>query len=265
MNTKNEKKLELEKIKIIKYGYKKKYPELVTSEIHEKTINSITLVKTNVYTLDINEKNFMDKNKLIKKQDSIGSIKYKVGKIKDIVEGLPKIQQILESNKKQKLNEKLKKIFLTLKRKYSNKVATKKSFLVIQKYILKKIKSVYSAQGINVNEKHFEIIIKQMTSKVIIRKTGDSKLLNSEIIYLNKIEKINKNIKVKATYEPIIIGISKLVKISDGFLCSASFQETTNILSKAAIEGKIDWLNGLKENIILGNLIPAGTGLQEIK
>ncbi|MGI9214121.1 MAG: DNA-directed RNA polymerase subunit beta', partial [Gammaproteobacteria bacterium] len=140
------------------------------------------------------------------------------------------------------------------------KLATKKSFALIQIYLLKKIKDVYSNQGINVNEKHFEILIKQMTCKVIIRKPGNSQLLNSEIVYFNKVEKINKNLKKKAKYEPIIIGISKLVKLNDGFLSSASFQETTNIISKSAIEGRIDWLNGLKENIILGNIIPAGTG-----
>ena len=250
----------LESIKNIKYGYNKKRLDLITSQIQEKRRTTITLIKTNLHNLKRNERNYIENKKLIKKQQPIGNIKQKIDKIKDIVEGLPKIQRILECNKSENLNEKLKKIFSKLNKKYTNKVATKKSFSIMQGYLLKKIMEVYSNQGINVNEKHFEILIKQMTCKVVIRKTGDSKLLNSEIIYFNKIEKINKNLEKKVIYEPIIIGISKLVKLNDGFLSSASFQETTNIISKAAIEGKIDWLNGLKENIILGNLIPAGTG-----
>lgn len=246
--------------KITKYKYKEKSTELVISQIQERSFNLITLQKTNLYNLNKNEISYTEGTNLIKKQQPIGNIRYKINKIKDIVEGLPKIQQILESNKSQKLNEKLKKLFLSFKKKYTNKIATKKSFSLMQIYLLKKIKDVYSNQGINVNEKHFEILIKQMTCKVLIRKTGNSQFLNSEIVHFNKVEKINKNLKKKAKYEPIIVGISKLVKLNDGFLSSASFQETTNIISKSAIEGRIDWLNGLKENIILGNIIPAGTG-----
>ena len=104
-----------------------------------------------------------------------------------------------------------------------------------------------------------------MTSRVIIREQGDSKLMTGEILELNKAEKINKNLKNKLKYEPILLGISKLSLSSQSFISEASFQETTRILCRSAIEGKIDWLFGLKENLILGNLIPSGTGYENIK
>lgn len=257
---KKEKEYKLNKINEIKYKYKKnKYERFCMQLIEKKKLYS-SITKTNVYKLKTSEKNYFQNKKIVKKQHPIISIEYEKEKIKDIVEGLPKIQQLFEANHKQKINKKLKKIFSNIKKKYTNKVASKKSLSIIQKYILKKIKKVYSNQGININQKHFEMIIKKMTSKVIITKSGESNFLTAEITQLNKVEKINKNIEHKAKYEPIIIGISKTVKLNEGFLSSASFQETTTVISKAVIEGKIDWLNGLKENILLGNIIPGGTG-----
>ncbi len=102
-----------------------------------------------------------------------------------------------------------------------------------------------------------------MTSKVIITEKGDSNILTGEIMELNKVEKINKILEKKVQYEPILIGITKLSLSNSSFISEASFQETTRILTRSAVEGKIDWLYGLKENIILGNLIPIGTGYKK--
>jgi DNA-directed RNA polymerase subunit beta' len=141
------------------------------------------------------------------------------------------------------------------------------SFKNIQILLVQKVQQVYNSQGVSIADKHLEVIIKKITSKVKITKTGSSSLLPGEIIELKQIEYINivlKNaFKPMALYYPILLGITKASLLSDSFISAASFQETTKILTAAAIEGKIDWLRGLKENVIIGRLIPVGTGFRK--
>lgn len=141
------------------------------------------------------------------------------------------------------------------------------SFKNIQILLVQKVQQVYNSQGVLIADKHLEVIIKKITSKVKITKTGSSSLLPGEIIELKQIEYINivlKNaFKPLALYYPILLGITKASLLSDSFISAASFQETTKILTAAAIEGKIDWLRGLKENVIIGRLIPVGTGFRK--
>ncbi|QXE46162.1 DNA-directed RNA polymerase subunit beta '' (plastid) [Nitzschia inconspicua] len=130
--------------------------------------------------------------------------------------------------------------------------------------MLESIQSVYTSQGVTINDKHLEVIIKQMTTKVLITAEGDTPLLQREVIDLYHIQYINKILnnekKQVAYYVPLLLGITKAALNNPSFISAASFQETTRVLTKAAIEGRIDWLRGLKENIIIGHLIPAGTG-----
>ena len=123
---------------------------------------------------------------------------------------------------------------------------------------------VYQSQGVDIADKHIEVIVRQMTSKVKIENGGDTNYLPGEIIELQKIESINKSLtllnKLEASYHPILLGITKASLNTESFISAASFQETTKVLTDAAISGKLDWLRGLKENVIIGRLIPAGTG-----
>ena len=139
-----------------------------------------------------------------------------------------------------------------------------KSFKKVQLFILNSVQSVYQSQGVTINDKHLEVIIKQMTTKVLITHEGNSPLLRREVIDLYHIQYINKIIqsqkKKSACYVPLLLGITKAALNNPSFISAASFQETTRVLTKAAIEGRVDWLRGLKENIIIGHLIPAGTG-----
>lgn len=141
------------------------------------------------------------------------------------------------------------------------------SFKHIQMLLIQKIQQVYNSQGVSIADKHLEVIIKRITSKVQIYKTGSSRLLPGEIIELQQITYINniliKSSKCAAIYYPILLGITKASLLSDSFISASSFQETTKILTAAAIEGKIDWLRGLKENVIIGRLIPVGTGFRD--
>jgi DNA-directed RNA polymerase subunit beta' len=144
-----------------------------------------------------------------------------------------------------------------------------KSFKKVQLFILNSVQSVYQSQGVTINDKHLEVIIKQMTTKVLITYEGDTPLLRREVIDLYHIQYINEIIhtemKQAACYIPLLLGITKAALNNPSFISAASFQETTRVLTKAAIEGRIDWLRGLKENIIIGHLIPAGTGSQNYR
>ncbi|MGY6530703.1 MAG: DNA-directed RNA polymerase subunit beta' [Cyanobacterium sp.] len=133
-----------------------------------------------------------------------------------------------------------------------------------QLFLVNQIQGVYQSQGIDISDKHIEVIVRQMTSKVHIDDGGDSIRLPGELVELRDIEKDNETLSLTGgapiEYTPKLMGITKSSLNTDSFISAASFQETTRVLTEAAIEGKSDWLRGLKENVIIGRLIPAGTG-----
>ena len=134
----------------------------------------------------------------------------------------------------------------------------------VQDYILKEVKKVYQSQGIEISDKHLEVMIKQMLKKVMVTDSGDTDLNVGVQLSLNEITRINRDAllqgKIPAQFKPVLLGISKASVETDSFLSAASFQETTKVLTDATIKGKVDHLVGLKENVIIGKLIPAGTG-----
>ena len=268
---------------------------------------------------------FSENNEFIDEGVTIGLLNLEKEITGDIVQGLPKIEEILEARKKnilvkrvptsqkrslliqktildpnfefcklgtpikenEKINpHKLLKVYfnyyglikffscdLNKKTKYTrllgNYEGTYKSFKKIQLFILNSVQSVYQSQGVSINDKHLEVIIKQMTTKVLITYEGNTPLLRREIIDLYHIYDINQIVQIQgkqfACYVPLLLGITKAALNNPSFISAASFQETTRVLTKAAIEGQIDWLRGLKENIILGRLIPSGTGFRNYK
>ena len=137
-----------------------------------------------------------------------------------------------------------------------------RSLRKLQAFLLNSIQTVYYSQGVNISDKHVEIIIKQMTGKVQITSSGESNLLKDEFLDLHQVFWINKSLgkKVNAQFSPVLFGITKASLKTSSFISAASFQSTIRVLTEAAIQGKTDWLRGLKENVIVGRLIPAGTG-----
>ena len=137
----------------------------------------------------------------------------------------------------------------------------------VEEYILKEVKKVYSTQSIDISDKHLEVMIKQMLRKVIVVDSGDSGLSVGQTLSISSMESLNNQLfdedKAPAQYNPLLLGISKSAVETDSFLSAASFQETTRVLTEAAVKGKVDHLEGLKENVIIGKLIPAGTGRME--
>jgi len=132
--------------------------------------------------------------------------------------------------------------------------------LETQKYIIKEIQYVYSSQGQPLNDKHVEIIARQMFSRHLIKETGDTTLLPGEVVEEEVLFEANKSVKKPAEAVRLLLGITKTSLSTDSFLSAASFQETPRVLIEAAVSGKIDYLEGLKENVIIGCLIPSGTG-----
>ena len=135
----------------------------------------------------------------------------------------------------------------------------------VREYLLAEVQKVYRLQGVDINDKHLEVIIKQMTRKVRILEAGDTEILPNSIVDISYFNDENKKVREmggkEAECERVLLGITKASLATESFLSAASFQETTKVLTDAAIKGKIDPLVGLKENVIIGKLIPAGTGM----
>jgi DNA-directed RNA polymerase subunit beta' len=291
-----------------------------------KTNKSIGLysITEDYFEQDVNSV-FCKNSEFIETGETIGLLNLEKEITGDIVQGLPRIEEILEARKKNstvkrmptsqkkgllvqktsldpnfefrklgtpiqendKINpHKLLKVYFnyygliklfvcdrlkTMKhnRLVQNYEGSYKSFKKVQSFILDSVQSVYESQGVTINDKHLEVIIKQMTTKVLITYEGNTPLLRREVIDLYHIQYINQVIqsqgKQLACYVPLLLGITKAALNNPSFISAASFQETTRVLTKAAIEGRIDWLRGLKENIIIGHLIPAGTGSQNYR
>jgi hypothetical protein len=281
----------------------------ITEDYFEQDVNSV----------------FCKNNEFIEEGETIGLLNLEKEITGDIVQGLPRIEEILEARKKnliikriptskkkglliqkteldqnfefrklgtsikenEKINShKLLKVYfnyyglmkffscdqnkiIKYNRLINNYESSYKSFKKIQSFILNSVQSVYQSQGVTINDKHLEVIIKQMTTKVLITYEGNTRLLKREVIDLYHIQYINQIIKTQekqpAYYVPLLFGITKAALNNPSFISAASFQETTRVLTKASIEGRIDWLRGLKENIIIGHLIPAGTGSQSYR
>jgi DNA-directed RNA polymerase subunit beta' len=300
-------------IKFIEHPFRKSIKPIgiysITEDYFEKDVNSV----------------FCKNSEFVESGETLGLLKLEKEITGDIVQGLPRIEEILEARKKssmiqriptsqkksllvqkssldtnfefkklgsaikenEKINpHKLLKVYfnyygflksfvcdrtetIQYSRLIQNYEGSYKSFKKVQSFILNSVQSVYQSQGVTINDKHLEVIIKQMTTKVLITYEGNTPLLRREVIDLYHIKYINQIVEMQgkqsACYVPLLLGITKAALNNPSFISAASFQETTRVLTKAAIEGRIDWLRGLKENIIIGHLIPAGTGSQNYR
>ena len=140
-----------------------------------------------------------------------------------------------------------------------------KGVLALTNYMVSEVQEVYRLQGVKINDKHIEVIVRQMLRKVEIDAAGDSKFLKGEQVEYDRALDANDDLraqnKVETLFTPLLLGITKASLATESFISAASFQETTRVLTDAAVTGKSDNLRGLKENVIVGRLIPAGTGL----
>jgi len=302
--TDEDSRLELASVALLEHPFRTIGIHSITEDYFEQEVNSV----------------FCKNDEFIKDGQTIGLLNFEKEITGDIVQGLPRIEELLEARKKKRVskhtpkNQKkgllirkttidptfefrkmgttikdsekinphsLLKIYfsyyaqikymvcrnntkLFLYRLTDNYEASYRSFKKIQALILNSVQSVYESQGVTIADKHLEVIIKQMTTKVLITHEGETPLLPREVIDLYHIKYINEVVKSQnkqtACYVPLLLGITKAALNNPSFISAASFQETTRVLTKAAIEGRLDWLRGLKENIIIGHLIPSGIG-----
>ncbi len=138
-----------------------------------------------------------------------------------------------------------------------------------QLFLVQEVQSIYKSQGVNTNDKHIEVIVRQMLKFVKVVESGDSSFLEGDLVERYRFKEVTKRLekekKAPPKAEPVLLGISKASLSTESFLSAASFQETTKVLTNAAIEGKTDYLRGLKENVIIGRLVPVGTGLPKMR
>ena len=296
--------LELASVALLEHPFRTIGVHSITEDYFEQEVNSV----------------YCKNGEFVKDGQTIGLLNFEKEITGDIVQGLPRIEELLEARKKKRVskhtpkNQKkgllirkttidptfefrkmgttikesekinphsLLKIYfsyyaqikqmichndakLLLYRLTDNYEASYRGFKKIQALILNSVQSVYKSQGVTIADKHLEVIIKQMTTKVLITHEGETPLLPREVIDLYHIKYINEVVvsqnKQTACYVPLLLGITKAALNNPSFISAASFQETTRVLTKAAIEGRLDWLRGLKENIIIGHLIPSGIG-----
>ncbi|MGE5692388.1 MAG: DNA-directed RNA polymerase subunit beta', partial [Candidatus Zixiibacteriota bacterium] len=139
----------------------------------------------------------------------------------------------------------------------------------VQEYLVNEIQEVYRIQGVKINDKHIEIIVRQMLQKVRVEEPGGTNFLEGEQVDRYRFREENERAIAEglepATFQPLLLGITRASLTTESFISAASFQETTKVLTEAAIAGKTDFLLGLKENVIIGRLIPAGTGLERYR
>lgn len=218
------------------------------------------LVFRKAETLFLNSQSilYIKHGETIFKNQPICSVFYSQSKTGDIVQGIPKIEEIFEARKKSKYH--LYKLPLFDKDFVFFEKKITKYLQSLQKSVVNNIQRIYCGQGVYISDKHIEIIVRQITSNVLILQPGETGLLVGEIVALKWVSKINTIlISNHIIYEPILLGITKTCLETSNFLSAASFQETIRVLSRAALQNQIDFLRGLKQHVILGNLVPIGT------
>nr|YP_007374789.1 DNA-directed RNA polymerase subunit beta'' [Ophioglossum californicum]AGC26702.1 DNA-directed RNA polymerase subunit beta'' [Ophioglossum californicum]QXF60075.1 RNA polymerase beta'' subunit [Ophioglossum vulgatum] len=209
----------------------------------------------------------------LKEGDTLITLTYERFKSGDIIQGLPKVEQLLEARPTNSVSRDLENCFGDWNKGMTRLIGNFWSFFLgagismeqSRTDLVDQIQRVYRSQGVRVSDKHIEIIVRQMTSKALTLEDGMADaFLPGELIELSRAQRMNRALGRSISYKPIVLGVTKASLNTTSFIPEASFQETTRVLARAAIRGRIDWLKGLKENVILGGIVPTGTGNEEV-
>ena len=247
----------------------------ISGQIVKLTAKTVTLRKAIPLLASVRGLIHISHNEFIEKNDLLITLRSRRLQTEDIVQGIPKIEQLFEARETQG-GEIIQNNMHTLLNNFFNRAkqvkpipeAVQLSLSYIQKFLVDNILEAYSTQGVHIAEKHVEVVVRQMTTRVRITEGGDSGLLPGEFIQIRLIEKVNQELlkfnRRPAHYEPVILGITKSVLQSESFLLAASFQQVSKVLVRSALAKKTDFLRGLHENILVGQAIPAGTGIIDL-
>lgn len=287
----------------------------VSGQVTEVDGNSVTIRVARPYLISGGTLLQVENRSLVQRGDLIASLIFERQKTGDIVQGLPRVEELLEGRKPKECaviapvdatveiqwEDDMQRLFLSgLNGREEIQVPVGSTIIVedkqqvkagqaltdgpinphdilavsgieaVRAYLVEEVQRVYRSQGVEIADKHIEVIVRQMTKKVRVDEAGDTTLLGGELLDEKVVVEANKAIEGKegrepAVYHPVLLGITKASLNTESFISAASFQETTRVLTEAAVEGKRDFLRGLKENVIIGRLIPAGTGFPHFK
>nr|YP_010385347.1 RNA polymerase beta'' subunit [Convallaria majalis]UYC29027.1 RNA polymerase beta'' subunit [Convallaria keiskei]UYC29112.1 RNA polymerase beta'' subunit [Convallaria pseudomajalis]UPN62796.1 RNA polymerase beta'' subunit [Convallaria majalis]UYC29282.1 RNA polymerase beta'' subunit [Convallaria keiskei]UYC29366.1 RNA polymerase beta'' subunit [Convallaria majalis] len=205
--------------------------------------------------------------------DTLVTFIYEKSRSGDITQGLPKVEQILEVRSIGSISMNLERRVEGWNERIPRVLGIPWGFLIGAELtiaqsrisLVNKIQKVYRSQGVQIHNRHIEIIVRQVTSKVLVSEDGMSNVfLPGELIGLLRAERAGRALDEAICYRAILLGITRASLNTQSFISEASFQETARVLAKAALRGRIDWLKGLKENVVLGGIIPVGTGFQKL-
>ena len=244
------------------------YSTPVSGKVIEIRRDRVTLRIGQPYRVGWQARLMVARQQIVKAEKVLAHLLYFKTKTGDIVQGLPKIEELLEARRKKgndiirsNPQDFVKNLYQqNLHQGFSMDAASERTMLAMQVLILRRVQLVYRSQGVQISDKHLEIISLRMTSRVVIEKAYGTGILPGEIMEKRRVDKLNRR-RQSIRYSPIVLGITKAALTTKGFISGASFQETTRVLTQAVLRGKSDWLLGLKENVILGRLIPAGVGV----
>nr|YP_010882657.1 RNA polymerase beta'' subunit [Androsace filiformis]WIF27240.1 RNA polymerase beta'' subunit [Androsace filiformis] len=203
--------------------------------------------------------------------DTLVTFIYEKSRSGDITQGLPKVEQVLEVRSIESISMNLEKRIESWNECITRILGSPWGFLIgaeltiVQSRIslVNKIQKVYRSQGVQIHNRHIEIIVRQITSKVLVSEDGMSNVFSpGELIGLLRAERMGRALEEAICYRAILLGITRAALNTQSFISEASFQETARVLAKAALRGRVDWLKGLKENVVLGGMIPVGTGFK---
>ncbi|MBA4074265.1 MAG: hypothetical protein C0508_04425 [Cyanobacteria bacterium PR.023] len=272
----------------------------------------VVLRKGRPYLISVNTQLQCEDGNLVQRGDLLATLIFERQKTGDIVQGLPRVEEVLEARKPKEAailaeregkarmvtEDDTTRLYIVFGDGTEEEIPIPQGLNIIledgdtvtlgmpltdgppnphdivrlrgieaaQKYLVDEVQSVYRSQGVEIADKHIEVIVRQMTRKVRVDDPKDTIMLPGELMERYHIDQENEKSAQQglegATYTDVLLGITKASLNTESFISAASFQETTRILTEAAVEGKKDWLRGLKENVIIGRLIPAGTGFQ---
>nr|YP_004072452.1 RNA polymerase beta II subunit [Corynocarpus laevigatus]ADO60300.1 RNA polymerase beta II subunit [Corynocarpus laevigatus] len=249
----------------------KNRPHLKSGQILIVQVDSVVIRSAKPYLATSGATVHRHYGEILYEGDTLVTFVYEKSRSGDITQGLPKVEQVLEVRSIDSISMSLEKRVEGWNERITKILGMPWGFLIgaeltiVQSRIslVNKIQKVYRSQGVAIHNRHIEIIVRQITSKVLVSEDGMSNVFSpGELIGLLRAERTGRALEEAICYRAILLGITKASLNTQSFISEASFQETARVLAKAALRGRIDWLKGLKENVVLGGMIPVGTGFK---
>nr|YP_009427900.1 RNA polymerase beta'' subunit [Kingdonia uniflora]ASV47776.1 RNA polymerase beta'' subunit [Kingdonia uniflora] len=255
-----------ENVCISKYG-----PHLKSGQVLIVHVDSLVIRSAKPYLATPGATVHGHYGEILYEGDTLVTFIYEKSRSGDITQGLPKVEQVLEVRSIDSISMNLEKRIEGWNERITRILGSPWVFLIGAELtiaqsrisLVNKIQKVYRSQGVQIHNRHIEIIVRQITSKVLVSEDGMSNVfLPGELIGLLRAERTGRALEEAICYRAVLLGITKASLNTQSFISEASFQETARVLAKAALRGRIDWLKGLKENVVLGGIIPVGTGFK---